>query len=197
MADRAQYEELMSRLSAVGAVRRQLDRSLPDGCSSGTALVLALLDRDGDLRIGRLSELLAVDMSVTSRHVAHLAARGWIDRTPDPADRRSRILRLTSEGRTGLAELADRSARLLALRLNDWSDDDVRLLTGLLSRLRASFDDLCPERDTGAKPLADTDAEPLADADPPPDIPASPLPDIPAGRPADTSTLPRTPAVTT
>ena len=141
MAERAQYEELTRQLSAVGAVRRQLDRSLPGGSSSGTAVVLALLDRDGDLRIGRLAELLAVDMSVTSRHVAHLAERGWIDRSPDPADRRSRILRLTPEGRNRLAELSDRAAELLALRLSDWSEEDVRRLTSLLSRLRASFDD--------------------------------------------------------
>lgn len=142
MAEKAHYEELTRQLSAVGAVRRQLDRSLPGGCSSGTAVVLALLDRDGDLRIGRLAELLAVDMSVTSRHVAHLAERGWIDRSPDPADRRSRILRLTPEGRDQLAELSDRAAELLALRLSEWSDEDIDRLTSLLSRLRASFDDV-------------------------------------------------------
>ncbi|WP_338704109.1 MarR family transcriptional regulator (plasmid) [Streptomyces sp. Q6] len=141
MADRAQYEELTRRLSAVGVVRRQLDRTLPGGCSSGTAVVLALLGRDGDLCISRLAELLGVDMSVTSRHVAHLAERGWIDRSPDPADRRSRILRLTPEGRDRLAELSDRAAELLAVRLSDWSEADVRRLTALLSRLRASFDD--------------------------------------------------------
>lgn len=142
MAEKAHYEELTRQLSAVGAVRRQLDRSLPGGCSSGTAVVLALLDRDGDLRIGRLAELLAVDMSVTSRHVAHLAERGWIDRSPDPADRRSRILRLTPEGRDQLAELSDRAAELLALRLSEWSDEDIDRLTSLLCRLRASFDDV-------------------------------------------------------
>nr|WP_245695472.1 MarR family transcriptional regulator [Streptomyces antibioticus] len=141
MTDRAEYEELTRQLSAVSAVRRQLDRSLPGGCSSGTAMVLTLLDRHGDLRIGRLAELLAVDMSVTSRHVAHLADRGWIDRSPDPADRRSRILRLTSEGRERLAELSGRAVELLALRLSDWSDEDISRLISLLSRLRASFDD--------------------------------------------------------
>jgi DNA-binding MarR family transcriptional regulator len=141
VAEKAQYEELTRQLSAVSAVRRQLDRSLPGGCSSGTAVVLALLDRHGELRIGTLAELLAVDMSVTSRHVTHLAERGWIDRSPDPVDRRSRILRLTPEGRVRLAELYDRAAESLALRLSDWSEEDIRRLTSLLSRLRASFDD--------------------------------------------------------
>jgi hypothetical protein len=92
------------------------------------------------MRIGRLAELLAVDMSVTSRHVAHVAARGWIDRCPDPADRRSRILRLTPEGRAMLAELSERTAQLLGRRLSGWSDEEVRQLTSLMARLRASLE---------------------------------------------------------
>ncbi|MFF4838264.1 MarR family winged helix-turn-helix transcriptional regulator [Streptomyces sp. NPDC001315] len=152
MAEKGLYEELMRQLSAVGSVRRELGRILPYGCSNGSATVLALLGRDGDMRIGRLAELLGVDMSVTSRHVAHLAVLGWIDRSPDPADRRSRILRLTPEGRARLADLSDRIAQELASRLSDWSDEDVRRLTWLLSRLRSSFDDLWTEQDAYTEP---------------------------------------------
>ncbi|GGT70077.1 MarR family transcriptional regulator [Streptomyces atratus] len=145
VAEKAPYEELMRQLSAIGSVRRELGRILPYDCSSGSAAVLALLGRDGHMRIGRLAELLAVDMSVASRHVAHLAARGWIDRSPDPADRRSRILRLTPEGRARLAELSESTTELLAARLSDWSDEDVARLTRLLARFRASFDAPCAE----------------------------------------------------
>ncbi|MFE7328512.1 MarR family winged helix-turn-helix transcriptional regulator [Streptomyces sp. NPDC057565] len=162
MADRAQYEELMRQLSAVGCVRRELGRILPDGCSSGSATVLTLLARDGEMRIGRLAELLAVDMSVTSRHVTHLAALGWIDRSPDPADGRSRILRLTPEGRARLAELSERTAQLLAQRPNDWSDEDVRRLTWLMARLRASFHD--PRSDPRAGPPEDGARSPRTSA---------------------------------
>ncbi|MFF4902757.1 MarR family winged helix-turn-helix transcriptional regulator [Streptomyces sp. NPDC001068] len=155
MAQKADYEELMRQLGAVGSVRRELARILPDGCSNGSATALALLGRDGDLRLGGLAELLGVDMSVTSRLVTHLADRGWIDRSPDPADRRSRILRLTPEGRARLAELSDRTAQELARRLSDWNDEDIRRLTSLLSRLRAGFDG--PQRtehDARAEPPA-------------------------------------------
>ncbi|MFG2357029.1 MarR family winged helix-turn-helix transcriptional regulator [Streptomyces sp. NPDC048521] len=147
MADNAQYEELMRQLSAIGSVRRELGRILPAGCSNVAATVLALLGRDGDMRIGRLAELLAVDMSVTSRHVAHVAARGWLDRCPDPTDRRSRILRLTPEGRAMLAELSEHTAQLLARRLSNWSDEDVRRLTSLMARLRASLEGPWTEAD--------------------------------------------------
>jgi DNA-binding MarR family transcriptional regulator len=141
MAEKAQYEELIRQFSAFGAVKRELGRILPADCPSGSVAVLTLLGRYGDMRMSKLSELLAVDMSVTSRHVAHIADRGWIERSPDPADKRSRILRLTPEGQTQLDELSERTTQLLAHRLGDWTDDEVGQLAGLMARLRASFDD--------------------------------------------------------
>lgn len=136
-----QYEELIRQFSAFGAVKRELGRILPSDCPSGSAAVITLLGRYGDMRMSKLAELLAVDMSVTSRHVTHVVERGWIERFPDPADKRSRILRLTPEGRQLLAELSRRTTHLLADRLGDWSEDEVDQLTRLMARLRASFDD--------------------------------------------------------
>ncbi|GHI06546.1 MarR family transcriptional regulator [Streptomyces cellostaticus] len=141
MAEQAQFEELARQLSAVGAVKRDLGRILPTDCPAGSAAVLTLLGRHGDMRMSKLAELLAVDMSVTSRHVAHVAARGWIERSPDPADKRSRILRLTPAGLEQLDELSRRTTRLLADRLSDWTDDEVGQLIRLMTRLRASFGD--------------------------------------------------------
>ncbi|MFE1024846.1 MarR family winged helix-turn-helix transcriptional regulator [Streptomyces sp. NPDC058818] len=141
MAEKAQYEELIRQFSAFGAVKREMGRLLPADCPGGSAAVLTLLGRHGDMRMSKLAELLAVDMSVTSRHVAHVAERGWIERSPDPADKRSRILRLTPAGQGRLDEIADRTSQMLAHRLSDWSDDEVGQLTRLMARLRASFDD--------------------------------------------------------
>ncbi|MET9775178.1 MarR family transcriptional regulator [Streptomyces sp. NPDC006367] len=141
MAERAQYEELIRQFSAFGVVRREMGRILPAECPAGSAAVLTLLGRHGDMRMSKLAELLSVDMSVTSRHVAHIADRGWIERSPDPADKRSRILRLTPAGQAQLDDLSERTTQLLAHRLSDWSDEEVGQLTRLMTRLRASFDD--------------------------------------------------------
>ncbi|WP_251094062.1 MarR family transcriptional regulator [Streptomyces sp. Caat 7-52] len=141
MAEQAQFEELARQLSAVGAVKRDMGRILPPDCPAGSAAVLTLLGRHGDMRMSKLAELLAVDMSVTSRHVGHVAARGWIERHPDPADKRSRILRLTPEGLEQLDELSRRTTHLLAERLADWTDEEVGQLIRLMTRLRASFGD--------------------------------------------------------
>lgn len=135
------YENLARQVSAIGAVKRGLARTLPAECPGGSAIVLALLHHHGDMRIGRVSELMAVDMSVSSRHVTHTVDRGWVERLPDPADKRSRILHLTAAGESMLAVLDRRLTDMLARTLVEWSDDDVELLTDLLARLRDSFGD--------------------------------------------------------
>ncbi|MEU6928083.1 MarR family transcriptional regulator [Streptomyces sp. NPDC046385] len=135
------YEELARAVSAIGAVKRGIARVLPAHCQGGAAAVLALVKHHGDMRMSRLAELMAVDMSVCSRHVAHTVEHGWIERLPDPDDKRSRILRLTTEGHAMLGELDSRVADAFARHLAEWSDDDVVLLTTMLSRLRDSFGD--------------------------------------------------------
>ncbi|MEC4018905.1 MarR family winged helix-turn-helix transcriptional regulator [Streptomyces sp. H27-D2] len=141
MAEQSQYEELAQQLSAIGAVKRDLSRILPHDCPAGSTAVLSLLRHHGEMRMSKLAELLAIDMSVTSRHVAHVAERGWIDRQPDPLDKRSRLLSLNPSGEKLLGEISERYVEMLAGTLRDWSDDDLGQLNTLLARLRDSFGD--------------------------------------------------------
>lgn len=141
MAAPRRYDELTRQLSAFGAVKRDMARILPHDCPGGTAAVLTLLARYGSMRMSRMAELLAVDVSVASRHVAHAADRGWIERNADPADKRSRILSLTDMGSKQLEVLNELTTQLLADRLSDWSDDEVDQLITLMTRLRDSFGD--------------------------------------------------------
>ncbi|MBW5486107.1 MarR family winged helix-turn-helix transcriptional regulator [Streptomyces bambusae] len=135
------YEELARQLTGIGAVRRDLARTLPHDCPPGPAAVLTVLDRHGEMRLSRLSELLAVDISVTSRHVTHVVERGWIEREADPGDGRCRILRLTPAGRTLLGELRARATATLERVLADWPAEDIAVLNTLLARLRSSVCD--------------------------------------------------------
>ncbi|GEB54098.1 MULTISPECIES: MarR family winged helix-turn-helix transcriptional regulator [Streptomyces] len=141
MAERSQYEELARQLSAIGAVKREMARGLPPECPPASAGVLMLLSKHGEMRTSKLAELLAIDMSVTSRHVTYVADRGWIERHPDPQDGRSRLLRLSEAGEQFLQDLSTRTVELLEARMQDWSDTDVARLTELLTQLRASFGD--------------------------------------------------------
>lgn len=132
----SQFAELADNLRGVFAVAREVKRVLPPEYPPSSVAVLSAVSRHGDLRMSRLAELLDVDMSVASRHVAHLADRGWIDRLRDPQDKRSRLLRITPQGAEVLRTCSERVAGLLAHQMRDWSEEDVTRFSGLLARLR-------------------------------------------------------------
>ncbi|NGO67435.1 MarR family winged helix-turn-helix transcriptional regulator [Streptomyces boncukensis] len=141
MAARAQYEELARQISAFGAVKRGMARGLPADCPPASAAVLTLLRQHGELRTSQLAELMAIDMSVMSRHVAHVVDLGWVERHPDPLDGRSRLLCLSERGRRLMDELSEYVVVTLEEHMGDWGDADVAQLTALLRRLRESFGD--------------------------------------------------------
>ncbi|AYV28621.1 MarR family protein [Streptomyces sp. ADI95-16] len=138
-AARGTYEELARQLTGIGAVKRDLARHLPPDCPPGAAAVLTVLERHGEMRLSRLAELMAVDVSVTSRHVTYVADHGWIARETDPGDARCRILRLTPAGVALLADLSARYTGALERALADWPAQDIDVLNTLLARLRSSF----------------------------------------------------------
>ncbi|WP_181871095.1 MarR family winged helix-turn-helix transcriptional regulator [Sphaerisporangium album] len=140
MASEEGCGELLARLSDMGAVIKALKRALPfTGPHAGLAL-LATLHRCGEQRIGDLAGLFEVDLSVMSRQVADLRDRGWIERVPNPNDGRSWYVRLTPDGTRVAEEALGSVRRLLVDTLEDWTDDEVAELSGLIGRLRSSLD---------------------------------------------------------
>lgn len=102
--------------------------------------VLAALRRSGDpyeLSPGALiRETLSTSGTMTNR-IDRLAARGLVERLPDPNDRRGVRVRLTPAGRESvegaLAALVEREHVLLAVLSGDQADEVAGLLRSLLS----------------------------------------------------------------
>jgi DNA-binding MarR family transcriptional regulator len=104
--------------------------------------VLAALRRAGapyELSPGRLIRETLVTSGTMTNRVDRLAARGFVERYPDPADRRGVIVRLTGEGKAAVdaafEELLAAEADLLA----DLSDRDRAELAGLLRTLLVPY----------------------------------------------------------
>lgn len=134
------YDELLTQLSAVGAVIKSFKRAVPRDCHAAGLAVLDTLRRRGELRPGTLAEHFDVDQSVISRQTAELEQRGLAVRTPNPEDGRSWYLRLTPAGEQAIEEARVRLREVMAETLADWTDEEIAALSGLLARLRTSFD---------------------------------------------------------
>lgn len=111
----------------------ELRDALGLGRGSGRVKVLLSLG-DGPLSLGDLSEITGADAPYATLIVNELQARRLVTRTPDPADRRRKLVSLTRSGRDALG-----AAREILNRpptsFERLSDEELRQLSVVLSGL--------------------------------------------------------------
>jgi MarR family transcriptional regulator for hemolysin len=119
-------------------MRKRFDqRARAIGLSRAQCSVLAHLARHEGIRQSALAEILEVQPITLARLLDRLGERGWIERRPDPTDRRARLPHLTAQARPILARIFELGAatREDALAGIPPSDRD-RLIETLLSMKR-------------------------------------------------------------
>ena len=135
--------------SRISRLSRRLDlerrRAFAEhGIESWEFDVLAALRRAGEpyeLSPGRLLHETLVTSGTMTNRVDRLAARGLVERSPDPDDRRGVIVRLTAEGK---AAVDDAFEALLAAEtelLAELAPRDQKRLATLLRTLLAPYAD--------------------------------------------------------
>jgi len=116
-----------------------------NGITVGESLILAALRRAGPpfcLRPAEMVKALFVTPSGITRQVERLVARGMVEKTRQPSDRRSVSITLTAKGRrvaeAQFGNLADRAEQRVLLEFTPAERADlVRLLRKLLLLLEA------------------------------------------------------------
>lgn len=103
--------------------------------------VLAILATEGECRQTDLANRLCVSQSALSRQIADLVDLGYIDRTPDPDDRRASRVRVSDEGGEKLKVIWDRRARRLLELLSGWSETEALAALASIQKLNATFDE--------------------------------------------------------
>lgn len=121
-------------MDAVGRVVRAIRRQLSGDVENGAFYVMGALV-DGPQRLTALAASTHLDTSTVSRHLDTLVAKGFVERTPDPADGRAKLAGLTSEGRRAVKKIKLARRRLVTDELAAWDPADVAALEELLTRL--------------------------------------------------------------
>jgi DNA-binding MarR family transcriptional regulator len=134
-------EDLVISLYRLGLVQREIARHALAELGSQGFTALAIVQRDGPVRVSDVAERLRIDLSVASRQVAALVAAGYAEREADPDDRRSSRITATARGTRVLRESHRRMVEAFARPLAAWPEDEVVALAARLDRLREDFAD--------------------------------------------------------
>ena len=128
-------------------LRKRFDRRARDiGLTKSQWIVLAHLARHEGINQGGLAEILELEPATLGRHLDRLEDTGWIERRPDPSDRRAWRLYLTGKA----APVLDKMGELVAITTEEalaglGADERERLQSHLLT-IRANLTDR-PESD--------------------------------------------------
>ena len=131
----------MIALYRLGLVQRSIARHALAELGSQGFTALAVVHRQGPVRVSEVADQLSVDLSVASRQVQALEAAGYVDRAPDPTDRRSSVVGLSEAGEEKLRLVHERVIETLNEALATWSPEEIQTLVDGLVRLRADLAD--------------------------------------------------------
>jgi DNA-binding MarR family transcriptional regulator len=134
-------EDLVISLYRLGLVQREIARHALAELGTQGFTALAIVHREGPVRVSDVAEHLRIDLSVASRQVAALVTAGYAEREADPDDRRSYRISATERGTRVLRESHRRMVQAFERPLARWPEDDIVALAAGLDRLREDFAD--------------------------------------------------------
>jgi len=137
----------------VSRVRRTLfdNEMKPLGMTRSRWWVLAQLSRslnykgvDGMLQT-ELAEIMEVGKVTVGGLIDHLEAAGYVERRPDPNDRRAKRVVITQKGHGILAQMSDVGSRLNVKVLDGIPAEHVRIAEDVLSKMKINIQNILAE----------------------------------------------------
>jgi DNA-binding MarR family transcriptional regulator len=121
--------ELAARLRiAITRTARRLRQEGGTDLSPSQTAALVTIERHGPLTPSELAKLERVQRPTATRIVARLEQQGLVERTADPADRRSFVVAATPAGEALLRKLRGRKNAYLARRLRRLDGGELETL---------------------------------------------------------------------
>ena len=131
----ADYRAAMTQLKCAAS-----ERVLRLGISMAQLHILYTLQRNGEMTMSRLAEVLNVSLSSATGLVDRIAERGFVERSHPPEDRRLVRIRVTPEGTRMLEEIDAVSDDLLRIVLGRLGRTQLAGVRQALADLRVALD---------------------------------------------------------
>ncbi|MEU4830054.1 MarR family winged helix-turn-helix transcriptional regulator [Streptosporangium sp. NPDC023615] len=123
--------------------QRKVEQDVPlEGLSVGTRAVLMMLREHGPMTVPQMGRAQALSRQFVQRMVNEAAARHLVEAVPNPAHKRSSLIRLTGVGETVATAVVDRERAMLRQVGGDLTDAEVTACLRVLSRLLRLLDDV-------------------------------------------------------
>lgn len=131
----------------VARIRRQFMESHPSGkgpvADMGLLFHIGILlgERADSLTMGELSQALEIPMSSATRIMDWLVTGGYVERLPDPADRRVVRVALTETGRHMYTLMNQHIRKRVEHVMRHFTSDEQETLIKLMSKLAKALED--------------------------------------------------------
>jgi DNA-binding MarR family transcriptional regulator len=141
-ADVIELERALTRIAYLITRTRRHDRiRMAAGVplDRAAAVILRQLAESGPARPGELAARLEVEAPHVTRQVQRLRQAGYVDRVPDPNDRRAHLVRLTPAGTAAVDRIREVGRRAMQDALAIWTPQELHQLAMLFHRMVDDF----------------------------------------------------------
>ncbi|GAA4823463.1 MarR family winged helix-turn-helix transcriptional regulator [Tomitella cavernea] len=132
--------ELRTLVRRIRLNKAEVARTIHEEMPPSTYTVFVVVSDRQPTRAGEIAEVLDMDKSVISRHLAALTELGLIRRDCDPDDRRSHTVSLTGLGVEKVREAITMRWEDISARLEGWTMDDLEAFVAQLRRFNAAIE---------------------------------------------------------
>lgn len=118
-------------------MRRNFNRRVQDlGLTQAQWQILVLISRMEGARQSQIADILEMQPISVARMLDRMESAGWVERRPDPQDRRAVNLYLTAKAEPILEQMRARAAQTRALALSGLSGEDHDAVSAILQKMR-------------------------------------------------------------
>ncbi|GAC1380359.1 MAG: hypothetical protein NVS2B15_05350 [Pseudarthrobacter sp.] len=122
------------------SVSQQLSRQVHPDMEPAAYGLLAVIRREGPIRLTDLAQNIGVGKPSVSRQIAFLESIGLVSKEADPLDGRAQAIRLTGKGEEKMHQVQDARRRDFRERLGEWPVEELQTLAEYMAKLNSIFE---------------------------------------------------------